>query len=80
VALSARLRLTAEPPALVRIDGKSVGRTPLLGLELREGAHRVAFTSAVLGETLHADVRLPERGERRVHADFTSATPQVHVR
>jgi hypothetical protein len=78
--LSARLSVTAEPPALVIIDGEQRGRTPLVQLRLSEGKHRIAFRNQVLGETVETELSLDERATRRVHADFTSATPEVHVR
>lgn len=41
-----RLNLMAVPPARVRIDGRSVGETPLLGHSLTVGDHRVELVTA----------------------------------
>jgi hypothetical protein len=47
---------------------------------LRAGHHRVVFTSLALGEQLEASVELDPTEPRSVHADFTSATPQIYLR
>jgi hypothetical protein len=79
-SLSARLQLTAEPSAWVEIDATRVGRTPLSGLHVSPGRHAIRFENPLLGERLEAQVTLEPRGSARVHADFSSASPQVHVR
>jgi serine/threonine protein kinase len=79
-APSARLSLTSDPPALVKLDGSVLGRTPLLHVPLRAGRHRVSFTSVALGEQLETSVELEPSQPRSVHADFTSATPQLYLR
>jgi hypothetical protein len=80
LALSARLQLTADPPAWVEIDATRVGRTPLSALPVRPGRHAIRFENPLLGERLEAVVDLAPRGSARVHADFSSASPQVYVR
>lgn len=41
VVASARLSLSTQPPGLLVLDGKPIRSTPLLGLELTPGRHRV---------------------------------------
>jgi serine/threonine-protein kinase len=77
---SARLQLTADPPAWVEIDATRVGRTPLSALPVSPGRHTIRFDNPLLGERLEAQVNLEPRGSARVHADFSSASPQVYVR
>jgi serine/threonine protein kinase len=81
-AAQARLRVqvTAEPPALVQVDGVVVGRTPLSSLSLSPGVHAFVFVSELLGEKLEAKLNVDASERRRIHADFTSATPQVYLR
>jgi eukaryotic-like serine/threonine-protein kinase len=79
-APSARAELTADPVAWVEVDGVRVGRTPLRQLSLSPGLHRLGFISQLLGERLDATVTVAPRAALSVHADFTSATPQVYVR
>lgn len=79
-APSARLSLTSDPPAQVKLDGAVLGRTPLVNVPLRAGRHRVLFTSVALGEQLETSLELDPAQPRSVHADFTSATPQLYLR
>jgi hypothetical protein len=64
----------------VEIDGTRVGRTPLGDLGVSPGRHAIGFASQLLGERLETTVILAAEGSARVHADFTSANPQVYVR
>jgi hypothetical protein len=57
-----------------------VGRTPLSALSLSPGVHDFVFVSELLGEKLESKFDLEPRDRRRIHADFTSATPQVYLR
>jgi len=75
-----RVQVTAEPPALVQVDGVAVGRTPLSSLSLSPGVHAFSFVSELLGEKLEAKLSVDGSERRRIHADFTSATPQVYLR
>ncbi len=77
---SAHLHLTAEPRARVQLDGSALGQTPLQNFALSPGRHDLVFVSDVLGEKLSTRVTLEPAETRRVHADFTNATPQIHVR
>jgi hypothetical protein len=77
---NARVHLTAEPPALVEVDAARVGRTPLLSFPLAPGPHEIVFVNEMLGEKLRTRLTLASAELQRVHADFTSATPQVYVR
>lgn len=77
---SARVDLTSEPRAIVSVDAAEIGRTPIQGLALPLGRHEVVFVNESLGERLETHVSLDGAEPRRVHADFTSATPRVYVR
>jgi hypothetical protein len=79
-APAARLSLTSDPPAQVKLDGAALGRTPLMNVPLRSGRHRVLFSSVELGEQLETSIELDPTKPRSVHADFTSATPQLYLR
>jgi serine/threonine-protein kinase len=77
----AQVQVTAEPRALVLVDGVAAGRTPLSLSSLTPGPHSFVFTSELLGEKLETKLNLRDGGGRqRIHADFTSATPQVYLR
>ena len=54
----ALLDLNAVPWARVSIDGQDHGETPLLGLHLRPGRHRVELTNAPLGMRRELDLQL----------------------
>ncbi|MEY2931002.1 MAG: hypothetical protein RL033_1751 [Pseudomonadota bacterium] len=75
-----RVHVTADPPALVTVDGAAQGRTPLRALSLTPGAHSFVFVNELLGEKLESKLQLGAGGPLRIHADFTSATPQVYLR
>jgi hypothetical protein len=75
-----RVLVTADPPALVTVDGAAQGRTPLRALNLTPGAHSFVFVNELLGEKLESRLQLGAAGTQRIHADFTSATPQVYQR
>jgi hypothetical protein len=74
------VQVTAEPRALVLVDGVAAGRTPLSISSLTPGQHSFVFTSELLGEKLEAKLSVRDGDRRRVHADFTSAAPQVYLR
>jgi serine/threonine-protein kinase len=76
----ARLQLTADPDAWVEVDGTRVGRTPLNGFTTTPGRHQLRFINQLLGEKLETSITLDDKRVPRVHADFTSASPQVYVR
>jgi hypothetical protein len=75
-----RVHVTADPPALVTVDGAAQGRTPLRALSLTPGAHSFVFVNELLGEKLESKLQLGAGSPLRIHADFTSATPQVYLR
>ena len=72
------VRLTSRPPARVHVDSRAVGQTPIVDLRLTRGSHEFVFFNAALDEKLAT--RATVLPGRRLHADFTSATPQIHVR
>jgi eukaryotic-like serine/threonine-protein kinase len=76
----ALVQVTAEPRALVLIDGVAAGRTPLSLSSLTPGQHSFVFTSELMGEKLETKLSVRDGDRQRVHADFTSATPQVYLR
>jgi hypothetical protein len=81
--VSATLRLSADPPAVVSIEGEGVQQTsstPVRGLSLRPGAYRVTFRNETYGAPVATRVVLEPGGERSVHADFRSAEPRVTQR
>jgi serine/threonine-protein kinase len=74
------LNLTSTPPALVSVAGRARGTTPVIGLELPAGSYFVQFQSPVLDERVPAQVNVAAGQTRTVHADFTAASPRVHIR
>jgi len=67
----AELSLNARPWADVYVDGIAIGRTPLLGVTLKPGIHKVVFRHPKLGESVHTMTLKP--GEKRnIAADITS--------
>jgi hypothetical protein len=56
------VQINAVPSASVRIDGKAVGNTPVMDLELAGGPHEVLFSH-------------PRLGERRMTVTVTSGKP-----
>jgi serine/threonine protein kinase len=74
------LQVTADPRALVLVDGVAAGRTPLSLSSLAPGQHSFVFTNELLGEKLEAKLSVRDGERQRIHADFTSATPQVYLR
>jgi len=52
------LDINASPWAEVRIDGRLVGTTPILGLKLPAGRHQVTFSNPDFPETLKRTVVL----------------------
>ena len=80
---SATLRLTADLPAQVTIEGEGVRETrttPVRSLALRPGNYRVAFRSETYGAPVAVSVRVAEGATRTVHADFRAVEPHVIVR
>ena len=75
----AYLNLTSTPPATVTVAGRSQ-TTPVMGMELPAGNHFVQFKSTVLDERVPAQVKLAPGQTKTVHADFTGASPRVHIR
>jgi hypothetical protein len=52
------LRLTSNAPSAVYVDGKYVGNTPLRGVRLRPGQHKVAVENAVTNQRKTLIVRI----------------------
>ncbi|MEZ4372808.1 MAG: protein kinase [Polyangiaceae bacterium] len=73
----ATLNLTSTPPSQVSVGGRARGSTPVMGLKLAPGAYLVVFTNPALGERVPAQIQLKPGQTKRVHVDFTGATPRV---
>ncbi|MCB9585471.1 MAG: protein kinase [Polyangiaceae bacterium] len=73
----ATLNLTSMPPSQVSVGGRARGTTPIMGLKLAPGAYLVVFTNPTLGERVPAQIQLKAGQSKRVHVDFTGATPRV---
>jgi hypothetical protein len=59
---SGSVEINAIPSASVQIDGKAVGKTPVVDLQLAQGAHEVVFSH-------------PQFGERRMTINVISGKP-----
>jgi serine/threonine-protein kinase len=82
-AEAATLRLTADPPAEVTVEGEGVTKTlttPVRALSLRAGTYRVTFRNATYGPPVATRVSLSSGRAQVVHADFREAEPRVTVR
>jgi hypothetical protein len=69
--------LSAEPRARVSVAGR-VADTPLALRDLPPGTYQVVFVETALNERLIGTVQLEPGDARRLHADFTGATPRLH--
>jgi hypothetical protein len=79
----ATLRLTADPAAIVSIEGTGFSQTtptPVRALSLRPGSYRVSFRSETYASPVTTQVTLASGTKRNVHADFRAAVPTVTVR
>jgi hypothetical protein len=56
---SARLFVNAEPWGRVAVDGRDIGETPVLGLRIRPGRHRIRVTSQGLAPRLRVVTMRP---------------------
>ena len=77
------LRLTADPPAVVSVEGdgfEQTSSTPVRGLSLRPGAYRVTFRNETYRAPVATRVVLEPGVERSVHADFRAAEPRITQR
>jgi len=80
---SGKLRLTADPPASVSLQGGSGVRaftTPVRELSLAPGIYVVTFRNDTYGMPVVARVNLEAGSERSVHVDFREVEPRVIVR
>jgi eukaryotic-like serine/threonine-protein kinase len=83
VAQSATLRLTADPPAVVSVEGdgfEQTSSTPVRGIALRPGVYRVTFRNETSRAPVATRVLLEPGADRRVHADFRAAEPSITQR
>jgi hypothetical protein len=77
------LRLTADPQAVVSVEGPGSSQTlatPVRALGVPPGRYRVTFRSETYGAPVVSEVMLAAGAHRSVHADFRAAAPSVIVR
>jgi serine/threonine-protein kinase len=74
------LSMTSEPPSEVTVAGTPRGQTPIGNLELPAGRYALVFRNPTLGDQVRTTVEVAAGQHRRVHADFTTASPRVIVR
>jgi hypothetical protein len=72
--------MTSEPPSEVTVAGTPRGQTPIGNLELPAGRYALVFRNPTLGDQVRTTVEVAAGQHRRVHADFTTASPRVIVR
>jgi hypothetical protein len=80
---SARLRLTADPPASVSLQGASGLRaftTPVRELSVPPGVYVLTFRNDTDGMPVVTRVNMEAGAERSVHVDFREVEPRVSVR
>jgi hypothetical protein len=78
-AVFGELKLTSVPQASVTVEGRAY-TTPVAGVRLRAGSHRVTFRNETWEGPVSTQVVLKAGDHRSVHADFTSEPPRVIVR
>jgi hypothetical protein len=80
---SGTLRLTADPEAVVSIDGEGLHQTrttPVRSLALKPGTYRITFRNGTYGPPVAAPVTVTTGSARSVHVDFRQVEPRVTVR
>ncbi len=80
---NAILRLTADPPAAVSIDGDGTHEsrtTPVSGLALRPGRYRLTFRNETYGAPVTTVLNVGPGETRSAHADFRAVEPSISVR
>ncbi len=60
------LSVNSEPWSVVRVDGKKVGNTPLVGHRLRVGRHRISLHNPGTGQRYSGTVTIKKGKERRL--------------
>lgn len=83
VTATARLRLTADPPASVSLQGASGVRaftTPVREVALPAGVYVLTFRNDTYGMPVVTRVNIEAGSERSVHVDFREVEPRVSVR
>lgn len=73
------LVLTSVPASSVTVGGKAL-TTPVQGLELAPGSHRITFRNQTWEGPVSTQLFLAAGERKRVHADFTTDPPRVIVR
>ena len=57
------LRINSDPPSTIYIDGRNVGQTPKLNLQVRAGSHEITLVNSSLGIRKTFRVNVPEGGK-----------------
>lgn len=71
----AMVHLTSDKPADVTLDGRSLGRTPLMNQSTALGMHEIVFTNPTLGELRYTVVL--RAGTNRLAANFKDLEPSA---
>jgi eukaryotic-like serine/threonine-protein kinase len=83
LAALAVLRLTADPQAVVSVEGAGFSQTsgtPVRALSVPPGNYRVTFRSETYAAPVVTELALGAGAKRSVHADFRAAAPSIIVR
>ncbi|HEX7667101.1 MAG TPA: hypothetical protein VF407_21370, partial [Polyangiaceae bacterium] len=75
---NAALMLTGDPGTKVWVDGKPQGACPVR-VPVSATTHEVKFTFGPTGESRSEHVKAVVDHTTNVRADFTGATPLIHV-
>lgn len=74
-----KLSLFGDPGTKAFVDGVSRGACPLRNLPIASGTHDVKFVFEPTGEARSEQIKVPASGHASLRADFTGATPMIHV-
>ena len=77
-APSARISFASSPPAVIEVDGKAMGQTPL-SIPVAAGEHRIVLRPRGLGERFERRVLVPAGAAIEVRGDFNDE-PSIVVR
>ncbi len=72
--------ISARPWAEVRIDGQTIGQTPLRSHRLRSGPHTIVLHNPALGQDVRRRINVPPGESVRVEANLNTDPPTLRVR
>ena len=72
------MNLNANPPSTVTVGSRSYP-TPQTGISLPAGSYSITFYNNTLQLRAGRQVKLSAGKTTTVYADFTGASPEVHV-